>query len=306
MDIAAAAALTLSLRTAAAAVGFDACGVAPAARLSDEAGRLRRWLERGEHAGMGYMERNVDLRTDPARLLDGLRSVVVLLMNYKPPRTQPPDAPQIARYAYGVDYHRYIHSRLRLLAAALRDLCPGARLRGCVDTAPVMEKAWAVRAGLGWVGKNTLLISPAFGSFTFVAVLLTDVVLEYSTVPERNRCGACRRCLDACPTKALEPYRLDANRCLSYHNKRRGVNGVPTGNRCFGCDVCQLACPWNDATPTHRQRDWTIPEIVDYTADDWRCLDEPTFLRTFARSVLKETGFAKLKSNIDSCSGKPS
>jgi epoxyqueuosine reductase len=255
---------------------------------------------------MGYMARNIAKRTNPALLVENAKSVVALLLNYKPPQRQPASAPQIAYYAYGCDYHDFIRIKLKAVMAAVKTVCPEMTMRGFVDSAPVLEKAWAVRAGLGWIGKNNLLISPALGSFTFIAVLLSDVELDYAVRQEKNRCGNCTHCLDACPTKALEePYRLNANRCISYHNKRKGENGVPLQNYCFGCDYCQLACPWNVRTPPHRLSGWTIPEIPRFTAGDWRGLDEPAFNRIFAKSVLQDAGFAKLKNNLDVCSGKP-
>jgi epoxyqueuosine reductase len=298
------ASLTRTIKEAVAAAGFDACGIAPIAPLTAETERLRQWLADGRHAGMTYMERHTDKRENPTLLLDGAQSVVVMLLNYKPPATQPPDAPKIAYYAYVRNYHDVIHQKLKILSASVATACPGIRLRGFVDSAPVLEKVWAMRAGLGWIGKNCLLVSPRFGSFTFIAELLVTTELDYDTPITASRCGSCRRCLDACPGGALEAYRLDANRCISYHNKRKSENGIDIRPYCFGCDYCQLACPWNIAAPPHRHADWTIPEIVRFTAADWQGLDEAAFNRIFAQSVLRETGFLKLQSNWNVCSGK--
>lgn len=294
------------IKKAVADAGFDACGIAPVVTLTEEAARLRQWLADGRHAGMAYMERNTDKRENPALLLDGARSVIVMLLNYKPPVTQPPDAPKIACYAYVRNYHHVIHQKLKRLCTSITAAQPDIRLRGFADSAPVLEKVWAMRAGLGWIGKNCLLVSPRFGSFTFIAELLTSAELEYDAPTTASRCGNCRRCLDACPGGALEAYRLDANRCISYHNKRKGENGVDVRPYCFGCDYCQLSCPWNIAAPPHRHTGWTIPEIVRFTAADWQALDEATFNRIFAQSVLQETGFIKLQSNLKICSGKSS
>ncbi|MDR0693716.1 MAG: tRNA epoxyqueuosine(34) reductase QueG [Prevotellaceae bacterium] len=298
-------ALTQFIKNAVAGAGFDACGIAAATALETEMTHLNNWLAAGYHAGMAYMARNIEKRTNPALLVENAQSVVVSLLNYKPPQRQPGNVPQIAYYAYGVDYHDFIHEKLAAVIAAVKAVAPATVLRGFVDSASVLEKAWAARAGLGWIGKNSLLISPTLGSFTFIAILVLDAELEYTTRQEKNRCGKCTLCIDACPGGALSPYRLDANRCISYHNKRKGENGVLLKNYCFGCDYCQLACPWNAKTPPHRMNNWTIPEIVNFTAGDWDNLDEPAFNTIFAKSVLQDAGFAKLKANLDACNGKP-
>lgn len=296
--------LTRYIKDAVLAAGFDACGIAPVAPLTAETRRLKQWLAAGYQADMSYMERYTDKRENPARLLDNAQSVVVMLLNYKPPAMQPPDAPKIASYAYVRNYHHVIRRRLNNICATVAKAYPDVRLRGFVDTGPVLEKAWAARAGLGWTGKNTLLVSPVFGSYTFIAELLVAAALDYDRAVDGSRCGNCRRCIDACPGGALDAYRLDARRCISYHNKRKGANGVDIRPWCFGCDCCQHVCPWNAATPAHRHDGWTIPEIVGFTADDWLGLDEETFNRIFAQSVLRETGFVKLQSNWNVCSGK--
>ncbi|MDR2802271.1 MAG: tRNA epoxyqueuosine(34) reductase QueG [Prevotellaceae bacterium] len=296
--------LTQFIKNAVAEAGFDACGIAAAAVLETELAHLNHWLAAGHHAGMVYMARNVEKRANPALLVENAKSIVVSLLNYKPPQRQPSGVPQIAYYAYGVDYHDFIRKKLAAVIAAVKAVAPEIALRGFVDSAPVLEKAWAARAGLGWIGKNNLLVSPTLGSFAFIAVLVLDAELEYTAQQEKDRCGKCMRCIDACPERALQPYRLDANRCISYHNKRKGENGVPLKNYCFGCDYCQLACPWNENTPPHRMNNWTIPEIVNFTAGDWNNLDEPAFNTIFAKSVLQDIGFAKLKANLDICNGK--
>ncbi|MDR3350479.1 MAG: tRNA epoxyqueuosine(34) reductase QueG [Prevotellaceae bacterium] len=298
-------ALTQFIKNAVAEAGFDACGAAAAAALETERAHLNSWLSAGYHAGMAYMARNIEKRSNPALLVENAQSVVVALLNYKPPQRQPATAPQIACYAYGVDYHHFIRDKLTAVIAAVKTVAPEISIRGFVDAAPVLERAWAVRAGLGWIGKNNLLISPALGSFTFIATLALDAALEYNTRQEKNRCGKCTRCIDACPGKALQPYLLNAHRCISYHNKRKGETGVPLENYCFGCDYCQLACPWNEKAPPHRMDNWTIPETVNFTAGDWYNLDEPVFNTIFAKSALQGAGFAKLKANLNACSGKP-
>jgi len=249
--------LTQLIKETAHDAGFDACGVAPAAKLPDEARRLQHWLDNGYHAELAYMERSVDKRANPALLVENAQSVVVLLTNYKPPHTQPPDAPQVAYFAYGRDYHDWLRAKLNIIVTTVKNRFPDVHLRGFTDTAPVFERAWAVRAGLGWLGKNNLLISPRFGSFVFLSTLLLDAELMYDTPPPMPSCGTCTKCIDACPTRALrEPYLLDANRCISYLTQYKKPTTIDTHGYCFGCDICQLACPWNEHSPPHTHADW--------------------------------------------------
>lgn len=279
-------------------MGFDACGVARADYLSAEADHLRHWLDAGAQAEMAYMARNVDKRTDPRLLLEGAKSVMVLLMSYKPAAVQPETLPQIAQFAYGNDYHDIIKEKLHCLKSWLQAYHPEVPVRGFVDTAPLLERAWAVKAGLGWVGKNNLLISPEYGSFTFLATLVTGLELDYDSAFEGERCGACRKCLDACPTGALcQAYFLDARRCVAYHTiESKSTPQVNARGYIFGCDRCQNACPWNVQAPAHRHEALTpLPEIFRYTASDWLSLDEPEFNRIFASSPLRRTGLARLR-----------
>ncbi len=302
------AALTQLIKETAIAAGFDDCGVAQVAELSGETKYLQRWISGGYHAGMAFMERNIDRRGNPALLVDGAKSVVMCLVTYKPPHTQPADVPQVAYFAYGRDYHDWLHEKLNAIIDAVKTNFPVVQLRGFVDSAPVFEKAWAVRAGLGWIGKNNLLISPRFGSFVFISALLLDVELEYDTPAKMPSCGACCKCLDACPTNALrEPYLLDANRCIAYQTiENKGDTTTDTYGYCFGCDHCQRVCPWNNHTPAHSHNDWpTVNEIISYTTVDWQCLDETTFNRIFAASPIKRPGFRKLQLNLATCNCKP-
>ncbi len=293
---------TLSLKRKALLLGFDDVGVAQATDLPVEAERLQGWLAEGAQAGMAYMERNADKRVDPQLLLEGAQSVVVVLVNYTQQERQAPHLPQVATFSYGNDYHDLIREKLSVLIALLKQHYPQAAVRGFVDTAPILERAWAVRAGLGWVGKNNLLISPRFGSCTFLATLVTDVVMEYDKPFTQNHCGDCCNCLSACPTGALcKPYFLDARKCVSYHTiESKEPVTIDTRGYIFGCDRCQLACPWNKQTCAHTQEELKVlPELLSYTAKDWQRLTEPEFNRIFAHSPLRRAGLAKLKETIN-------
>lgn len=292
---------TSLLKQQALRLGFDACGVARAEALPVEAEHLQQWLDAGAQAEMGYMSRNIDKRTNPRLLLEGAKSVVMMIMSYKPQVLQPEQLPQVAYYAYGNDYHEIIKEKLQHLIAFIQQYYPAAVVRGFTDTAPLLEKAWAVRAGLGWIGKNNLLISPEFGSFTFLASLVTDVELAYDAPFEGERCGACTNCLTACPTGALcRPHFLDARQCVSYQTiESKTPVEMDTYGYLFGCDRCQKACPWNSSAPAHTHDELNaLPEILSYTADDWRRLDESDFNRIFARSPLRRAGLARLKQII--------
>jgi epoxyqueuosine reductase len=294
------AGFTRLLKEKALLLGFDACGAAPAGALSCEGANLRQWLAAGRHAGMGYMARNVEKRSDVRLLVAGARSVFMLLMSYKPAAMQPAAAPQVACYAYGNDYHDVIRGKLKMLEETVCTRAPHAQARGFVDSAPVFEKAWAARAGLGWIGKNNLLVSPVFGSFVFLAALVMEAELIYDE-PLENRCGNCERCVAACPTGALEaPYRLNAQKCIAYQTiEHKGEATTPTYGYVFGCDLCQLLCPWNKAVPAHAHAELTpLPEIFSYTAADWLALDETQFNHIFAHSPLRRSGLKKIQENV--------
>jgi epoxyqueuosine reductase len=291
---------TRVLKEKALSLGFDACGVAPAGATPREGAYLREWLAAGNHAGMAYMARNTEKRADVRLLVPGARSVLMLLLGYKPAAVQPAAAPQVAYYAYGEDYHMVIRRKLGVLEDLVRTHRPRAQVRAFVDSAPVFEKAWAVRAGLGWIGKNNLLVSPVFGSFVFLATLVTEAELLYDA-PVESRCGSCMGCVAACPTGALEaPYRMNARQCIAYQTiEHKGATTAPTHGYCFGCDLCQLQCPWNRAARPHAHRELApLPEILAYTAADWLSLDEARFNAVFARSPLRRSGFEKIRDNV--------
>ena len=294
------AGFTRLLKEKALSLGFDACGVAPAGALLHESACLQQWLAAGRHAGMSYMARNVEKRSDVRLLVAGARSVFMMLMSYKPAAVQPAAAPQVAYYAYGKDYHEVIRGKLKVLEETVRTYAPQAQARGFVDSAPVFEKAWAARAGLGWIGKNNLLVSPVFGSFVFLAALVTEAELLYDE-PQESRCGSCERCVTACPTGALEaPRRLNAQKCIAYQTiEHKGETAEPTHGYVFGCDLCQLQCPWNRAARPHAHAELNpLPEILSYTAADWLALDETQFNRIFAHSPLRRGGLKKIQDNV--------
>jgi epoxyqueuosine reductase len=294
------------VKDTARAVGFGFCGIAKAEFLEDEAPRLESWLKQGRHGEMRYMENYFDLRLDPRRLVEGTRSVVSLLYNYYPDERLPegPDDLKIAKYAYGTDYHFVIREKLNALLERLREQIGAIQGRAFVDSAPVLEKAWAQRAGLGWVGKNSNLLNRELGSFFFLAELFIDLDLEPDG-PVADYCGTCTRCLDACPTGAItEPYVVDGSKCISYFTieLKEAIPADVRGqfdNWIFGCDICQDVCPWNRFSRPHQEPQFSpSPELSAFTNRDWEDLTEETFGRVFKKSALKRTKFAGLKRNV--------
>jgi len=289
------------------ACGFDACGIVPITSLSKERERLEQWLSKGFHAGMGYMERNVEKREQPTLLVEGARSVLVTLTNYYTPRLQPEGVPVAARYAYGEDYHQVIKRRLFKLFTCLQEDNPSCPLKGrvFVDSAPVFEHEWARRAGLGWIGRNTLLINPTWGSFCFIGVIISNFEpATYSMAEERNYCGTCRRCLEACPTGALSAYGVDARRCIAY-NTIEWKGDIPRrvkekmGARFFGCDACQEVCPWNRKATVHRVPEFKPnPWLMRMKREDWMVLSEDEFHERFKDTPLLRAGLEQIKRNL--------
>lgn len=280
------------------ALGFDAIGVAPVTSLPEEGKHLEEWLEKGFHAGMKYMARNVEKRVNPALLVEEAKSVIVTLTNYYTPVWQPEGMPVISRYAYGKDYHLVVKERLQKLTAGLEGRC-------FVDSAPVLEHEWGRRAGLGWIGKNTLLINRSLGSFCFIGVMITTAGFDrYSHPFEDDFCGKCNRCLMACPTGALSEHAVDARKCVSYNtieNKEDYPEALKkrSGNRIFGCDICQEACPWNRWARPHTV-DAFLPqkEALELTAEEWQKMDEQTFQRLFNNTPLERTGLFRIRRNL--------
>ncbi len=294
------------LKEKARSLGFQFAGVAKAERLDAEARRLEAWLKQGMHGEMGYMERYFDLRVDPTRLVPGARSVVCLMYNYFPEKTQSdPDAPKLARYAYGQDYHYVLKPKLKTLLGMLQDEVGQVEGRVFVDSAPVLERDWAQRSGIGWKGKNSLLIHPKAGSYFFLAELIIDLELEYDS-PMRDHCGTCTRCIDACPTDAIAPegYIVDGSRCISYFTieKRGPIPEAFAGtfeNWMFGCDICQEVCPWNRFSQPHHEPAFDPhPALLDMSRREWMEITEDLFRELFRRSAVKRTKYEGLKRNL--------
>ena len=287
-------------------LGFLSCGISNAGFLEEEAPRLEQWLQQGHHGSMTYMERNFDKRLDPTKLVPGAKSVVSLLYNYYPKNTQSdPTAPKISKYAYGKDYHVVIKDKLFELMQVLQQEIGEIHGRVLVDSAPVLDKAWAAKAGLGWIGKNSNLISKQTGSFFFIAELITDLSLELDT-PVTDHCGSCTACIDACPTDAIiAPYQVDGSKCISYFTIEI-KDAIPQevkgqfDNWTFGCDVCQDVCPWNRfSTPHNEPKFEPSSELLQMSRDDWHEITEAVFDRLFAESAVQRTQFSGLKRNLE-------
>lgn len=297
---------TRIIKTIAADMGFDHCGIAKAHRLEEDARRLENWLNKGMHGTMQYMEDHFDLRIDPSKLVPGARSVITLLLNYFPAQHQPPGAPKISKYALGNDYHEVIRTKLKLFLQKIRDQVGEISGRGFVDSAPVLERSWAQNAGIGWVGKNGNLISKQGGSFFFIATLITDLELEYDAPFIKDHCGTCTKCIDACPTEAILPDKVvDGSKCISYFTielKEALIPGSMKGkfdNWMFGCDVCQDVCPWNRfSKPTHELNFTPLPEVLHFTKNDWEELTEENFKTIFRNSPLRRSKYQGIKRNL--------
>lgn len=286
-------------------LGFLACGVARAGFLEAEAPRLEQWLRQGKQGTMGYMERHFDLRLDPTRLVPGARSVISLAYNYfAPPQQQDPDAPKLSTYAYGRDYHKVVKKRLKPLMVFITEQFGAVDMRAFVDSAPVLEKAWAERAGIGWRGKHTNVIRQGAGSWFFLCEVITDLDLE-PDAPATDHCGTCRRCIDACPTEAITPYGVDGSRCISHLTiELKGAIPEEFAGRmagwAFGCDICQQVCPWNRFSNPHAEPEFTPKaELMGLTADEWHGMTEVVFDRLFEGSAVKRTKYTGLRRNLD-------
>ncbi len=290
------------LREKARALGFDACGVSRCRPMAEQEPRLRRWIGSGRSAGMEYMNRNWDLRLDPARLAEGCRSVIVTLTAYPPVAPVDGRPHPVAAYAQQPDYHKAIKTRLYQLLDALRESHPEARGRACVDSAPILEKAWAAEAGLGWIGHNRLLINPELGSYHWIGILLTDLEFSAYDMPyTENGCRACRRCLDVCPTAALSAEDgLDARRCISYHtlSSRELIPDEvvkKSEGRIIGCDACQVVCPHNARRLAEAP---AANPAFDLAPEGWLALDEAEFSERFGHTPLAKKGFEKIRQTV--------
>jgi epoxyqueuosine reductase len=288
-------------------LGFTQCGIAKADFLEEEAPRLEKWLSEGRHGAMAYMENNFDKRLDPRRLVDDAKSIVSLSLNYFPDVTQSdPNAPKISKYAYGSDYHTVIKDKLFQLLNFIQEEIGEVSGRAFVDSAPVLDRAWAKKAGLGWIGKNSNLINKSNGSFFFLAELIIDLDLDYDQPFGTDHCGTCTRCIDACPTDAiLNPFVIDANKCISYLTIELKEQ-IPDqfknkmDNWMFGCDICQDVCPWNRFSVPNSEPLFKANEsLLEMKKEDWQDITEDVFKTIFKNSAVKRTKFKGLTRNID-------
>lgn len=286
-------------------MGFSFCGISKAEFLDKEAPLLEEWLRRGYQGKMSYLENHFDKRLDPTLLVPGARAVISLVYNYFPEKDLAKEGDlKIAKYAYGEDYHFVVKDKLKLLLEQIRIEAGDVAGRAFVDSAPVMERAWAQRSGVGWVGKNSLLLNRESGSFFFLAELIIDLDLEYDS-PTKDFCGTCTACMDACPTEAIaEPYVVNASKCISYFTIELKEE-IPTEvkgkfeNWIFGCDICQDVCPWNSfSTPHHEERFEPGPGLEAMTRQDWTEITEDVFQKVFPTSAVRRTKFSGLKRNI--------
>jgi epoxyqueuosine reductase len=288
-------------------LGFDKVGVAPADALTEEGERLRLWLARGFHGQMSYMDRDPQRRADPRLLLPSAKSVVSVALNYFRPEKHK-DAPEIgkiSRYAWGDDYHDVLGDKLRALLEWVRERAPGVEGKICVDSAPMMDKAWAARAGLGWIGKHTNLITKEFGSWVFLGELLLSIELDYDSIVEPDHCGKCRACIDACPTQAIvEPYQLDATRCISYGTIELRESELPEPIESnlegwvFGCDICQDVCPWSRfSKETPEERFEPREGVVEPRLQEMIEMSQEEFSTRFRKSAIKRAKLAGMKRN---------
>lgn len=280
------------------------CGISQAGFLEEEAPRFENWLKKGHQGEMKFMDDYFDKRLDPRLLVDGAKSVVSLLINYYPSEVQNLESYKISKYAYGKDYHNVIKKKLVKLLKSLRAEIGEVGGRAFIDIAPIMDKAWAAKSGLGWIGKNSNLITQKVGSFYFIAELIIDLELEYDT-PTTDHCGTCTACIDACPTQAIvAPYSVDGSKCISYYtielknNLPQEVKGK-MDDWIFGCDICQDVCPWNKFSKAHSEPLFSpYPELLSYSKKDWEEITEETFAKVFTNSPLKRAKFEGLKKNI--------
>jgi epoxyqueuosine reductase len=294
-------------------LGFDYCGIAKAEFLNEDAKRLEAWLQKGFNGSMNYMNNYFDLRTNPQKLVPNAKSVITVLKNYYPEQTQNSkfkiqnnEFPKISKYAYGKDYHEVIKQNLNEFYSILKKQIGDFNGRGFVDSAPVLERAWAVKSGLGWVGKNGNLINKNSGSFFFIATLIIDVELDYDNPFIKDYCGTCTKCIDSCPTEAILPNKVvDGSKCISYFTIELKDALIPSemqgrfDNWMFGCDVCQDVCPWNRFAKPHNELQFTpIPEILNFTTSQWEELTEEQFKIIFKNSPLKRTKFNGIKRNL--------
>jgi epoxyqueuosine reductase len=297
---------TRIVKETSALLGFEFCGIAKAQKLDEDAKRLEYWLNKGMHGSMKYMENYFDLRIDPQVLVPGAKSVITLLINYFPSQKQNDNSPKISKYAYGKDYHDLIKNKLSVFLQILHEKIGEVHGRGFVDSAPVLERSWAQRSGLGWIGKNGNLITKQNGSFYFIATFITDLELEHDDPFVKDYCGSCTKCIDACPTQAILPEKIiDGSKCISYFTIELKEMMIPTDvkgkfdNWMFGCDTCQDVCPWNRFSKGTDDVEFTpVHEVINFTLQDWDELTEESFKKIFKDSPIKRSKYAGIKRNL--------
>ena len=295
---------TSLIKNEAKRLGFMSCGISKASFLEEEAPRLEAWLHKNMHGEMGYMENHFDKRLDPRKLVVDSKSVISLLVNYYPSEVQKEDTYKISKYAYGTDYHYVIKNKLKQLLVFIQDEIGAVHGRAFVDSAPVLDKAWAAKSGLGWIGKHSNLLTKQAGSFYFIAELIVDLDLVYDT-PVTDHCGSCTACIDACPTQAIvAPYVVDGSKCISYATIEL-KDAIPSNFQnamddwMFGCDVCQDVCPWNRFSKPHREPLFNPhPELLSKSKQEWQEITKEVFNEIFKKSAVKRTKFEGLKRNI--------
>jgi len=283
--------------------GFDYCGIAKAEILNEDAYRLEKWLQQGRHGSMKYMENHFDLRVDPTKLVPGAKSVITLLKNYYPHSVS---ENKISKYAYGNDYHEVIKTALKQMIFELQEKIGQFQGRGFVDSAPVLERSWAQKSGLGWIGKNGNLINKQSGSFFFIATLIVDVELNYDDPFVKDFCGSCKRCIESCPTEAILPDKtINGSQCISYFTVELKDEIIPEEqkgkfqNWMFGCDVCQDVCPWNRFSKPHNEPAFQpLPEILNFTSKEWEELSEEAFKKIFKHSPISRAKYKGIKRNL--------
>ena len=294
------------IKSLAAESGFDFCGIAAARPLDDDARKLANWLQQGMHGDMQYMEKHFELRVNPYKLLPGAKSVVCFLMNYFPDADQENNIPKISKYAFGKDYHEVIRPKLQQILLRMKEKFGDFHGRGFVDSAPVLERSWAVHSGLGWIGKNGNLINKKSGSFFFIATLIVDLELDYDAPVTADYCGTCTRCIEACPTQAIGKDKVvDGSKCISYFTIELKDLLIPQpmknhfDNWMFGCDTCQDVCPWNRfSKPTTEAAFTPVAEILHFSEQDWEELTEENFKKVFASSPLKRAKYSGIRRNL--------
>lgn len=300
--------LTAFIKKKAREYGFLSCGITKADHLTEDEAYVRKWLENGRHGNMHWLENHIDKRLDTRLLVENAKSVIVFLYNYYPKTFQNPESNyKIAKYAYGKDYHKVLKKKLDNILQEIQTVSEMRSARCFVDSAPVLERRWAQKAGLGWIGKNTMLINKLHGSYFFIGEIICDLELIYDDEDINDLCGRCNACLNFCPTEALvpgKPYQMDASQCISYHtieNKAVSEIDFPKENkdRLFGCDICLEVCPWNRNAKPHHEPKFNITDLIrDYSDEDWENLSSETFEENFSGTPIKRMGYERMKKVI--------